>query len=238
MRSEEEVEEFKRQALNLTAKCKLCKGLNPVCECYYRAQVETEAYEACIPRDFWHTKAKEITHNKPAFDGPVTRYCAALKRAAGKGYGLAFLGDNGVGKSMFISWVLMAAIRTGHTTYYTTMPQLDHDIKRGFTDREVAARLEVMLTSDFLAIDEMGKERHKRDSGFNLVQIERILKKRYDDSMPVLIATNLDMDGVVEFYGSTIGSILKGKYELVNMEPGDHRETMAKKMRSDMGYDK
>jgi len=108
----------------------------------------------------------------------------------------------------------------------------------GMDDKEAKRRLDWLLTSDFLAIDEMGKEKRKTKNGslFVNVQMERILKQRYDDSMPVLLATNMDHGALAGSYGSTVMSIIDGKYQTVAMEPGDCRKKMAEKMTKDMKY--
>lgn len=238
MRTPDECEEYKQLALQRRSKCRLCQGKNAGCQCLTEAVVKSGAYEACVPMDFWGYGPKSIKHNKPQFDQSVEPYVKRIKTARLNGYGLIFLGDNGVGKTTFISYVLMQAIRAGMTSYYTTMPQLDYDIKRGFNSKEHAERLELMLSSDFLALDEMGKERFKGDNDtYMRTQVERILKRRFDNSLPVLMAANADMEEVNKLYGNSIASIIGGKYKTVMMEPGDFREQLQGQMDKDMGYD-
>jgi DNA replication protein DnaC len=239
MRSKAEVQEFEASNYcEVIQDCPKCKGQEPDCVCRVRHNVITRAFEACVPRDFWFSKASDITHNAEIFKGVVAPYCRQIKRARIKGYGLAFLGDNGVGKTMFLGYVLMVALRRGFTVYYTTLPKLDWDIKRSFNDRMLAARLKWMLTSDFLAVDEMGKEKFKAGDSYMRMQVERILKERFDESMPTLVATNADAQGLESVYGTTLTSILLGKYKLVTMEPGDYRGRLGAKMESEMGYNK
>jgi len=237
MRTETEVEEFKAEAAaRYTGKCKKCSGTDRSCGCWKQFRRAMLAYEACIPQDFWNVVAEDITHNTAVFQEVVVPYTKRLGKALKGGYGLLLLGDNGVGKTMFASFVGMEAIRQARTVYYTTLPQLDWDIKRGFNDREIERRLQWLLTSDFLIIDEMGKERKKRDSSYSDQQVERILKQRFDDSQPVIIASNMDAGELGEAYGSTVGSMLHGKFQTVHMEPGDFRDKLYKKMVKDMGY--
>lgn len=236
MRSEVEVNEFEAVALpRYTSKCKKCGGTDRNCSCWKQYRRMVRAYEACIPRDFWDVTPSDITHNEAVFKELIQVYASRLGRALKGGYGLILLGDNGVGKTIMMSYVLMRAIDTARTVYYTTMPQLDWDIKSGFSDPKAARRLQWLLTSDFLCIDELGKERKKRDSSFSDQQIERILKQRFDDSQPVLIGTNLSAKGLEEAYGGTIGSILHGKFQTAQLEPGDFRDKIHKRMTKDMG---
>jgi DNA replication protein DnaC len=240
MKSEREVNTFKAEIAKRVYNCKRCNGDidNTRCPCVRRFNFETQAYEACIPKDFWRVKPDEITFNRTAFERFVAPYVARLKVAHRRGYGLCFSGSNGVGKSMFISYILASAIHSGKTAYYTTMLQLDHDIKAGFGDKEAASRLDWMLTSDFLALDEMGKEQFRAlgENTFTKTQVERILKQRFDESKPVLIATNLSMLGLGKAYGDTILSMVRGKMQNVKMEAGDVRISLSSKMRTDMGF--
>jgi len=236
MRTRDEVADYESQArLAIVYGCKLCRGRDSSCACHGRLRVEVEAFEACVPRDFWKVVPGDIHHNKAAFDDTVRPYCDKLRIARAKGYGLLLLGDNGVGKSVFSSYVLTRAIAIGYTAYYTTLPRLDHELKRGFNDRVAADRLREMLTSDFVALDEMGKEHFKGGDSYMRTQVERILKDRYDDGMPTLIATNASARELKKVYGATLASILTGKYQIVMLEPGDYREQMRKKMERDLG---
>ncbi len=235
MRTRQEVADYTAQArLAIVYGCKQCGGRDSSCACHARLRVEVEAFEACVPRDFWKVTPSDIHHNRAAFDNTVRPYCGKLRTARSKGYGLLLLGDNGVGKSIMASYVLTRAIAIGYTAYYTTLPRLDHDLKRGFNDREAAGRLREMLTSDFLALDEMGKEHFKGGDSYMRTQVERILKDRYDDGMPTLIATNASARELKKVYGATLASILMGKYQIVALEPGDYRERMREEMERDM----
>lgn len=239
MKSAVDVEEFTAKARrDIVLKCKKCKmGADPDCSCHQRYAESVAAYEACVPRDFWTVKAEDITHNTEVFNDLVKTYTKHLKRALKRGYGLLFLGSNGVGKTMFTSFVLMEAIRRNRTAYYTTLPQLDYDLKRGFNDHTARERLDYMLSSDFIAVDEVGKEHFKGEQGGWLkTQLERILKARFDESMPVLLATNMGLPQLEEIYGPTLASIFNGKYQHVEMENGDFRDKLRKKMHSEMKY--
>jgi DNA replication protein DnaC len=129
-----------------------------------RVGYRVACFEACIPRTFWNVSSADITYNVQVFSSVVVRYRKRLRRALREGYSLLFVGDNGVGKTMFSSYLLTQAIKRGFTAYYTTLTRLDADIKRGFRDKEADQRLQLMLESDFVAIDEVGKENYKPDS--------------------------------------------------------------------------
>ncbi len=238
MRTREEVEEFKSKAFQLyVMNCKSCYGKDSKCLCRIKYDIALLAYEGCIPQDFWCVKEGDVTNNIDVFKQTVIPYVKNLRKALKYGYGLVFFGDNGVGKTYFMSYILMSAIRKGKTVYFTSMPDLDYNIKRGFRDSEIEKRLNYMLSSDFLAIDELGKERIRTDNSYTDSQVERILKKRLDDNFPVLLATNMDYQSLSESYGPTVTSMLSGKFQMVTMEPGDFRTSLRERMIKEMGYE-
>lgn len=222
MRPEDEVEEFRTRTESIADR--------------ERRAALVAAFEACVPRDFWDVEDADITHNREVFDAVVKPYCAKLKTARRRGYGLLFFGDNGAGKTIFMSYVLMEAIRRKFTAYYTTMPQLDHDLKRGFNDRTAAQRLDWMLSSDFMVLDELGKERHRDGDAWSRGQVERVLKQRFDNSLCTLIGTNASLESLTEMYGESVASVFAGKYENIQMESGDYREKIRERMESEMKY--
>jgi DNA replication protein DnaC len=242
MRSVDEVEEYKAKAYDeIVLGCKLCHGANPDCSCGVAFNVSISAVEASIPQNFFHVHTKYVRMNENAFNGTVAPYVAKLRKARLKGYSIVFTGDNGVGKTMQTCYILLEAIKKGFTAYYTTLPQLDHDIKLGWRNKAIEERLEWLLTSDFLAIDELGKEKYKAPAGssdYINTQIERILKSRCDNCMPVILATNLTVNEMGEVYGQSVKSMISGRFHVCSLKPGDYRKTLQKEMRRDMGYGK
>jgi DNA replication protein DnaC len=197
-------------------------------------QYYLRCYESCIPRLFWDIEMSHVTHNTAVFKRVVLKYCRKRKRAMRSGYGLLFTGDNGVGKTCFISYILTQMIKRGCSVYYTTLPQLDKDIKRGFNDKEADRRLEQYLGSDFVAVDEIGKEHFKAESFLN-TQFELLLKTRHDDGDPTILASNMDYKALAEMYGPSIASMWDGRYVLVPMESGDFRKMLQARTRKDLG---
>lgn len=233
MRTKWECDLFRSEAeTRVRRRCKKCQGKDDKCDCVQRLEREAEGYEACVPKDFWHVEDLKIEHNVHAFETRIVPYCKKFRQARGRGFGLFLTGDNGVGKTTFISYVLMRAIRKGWTTYYTTLPQLDYDIKQGFRDEEARQRLDWYLGSDFVAIDEVAKEKFKggKEDNYTRMQVERILKRRYDDSAPVILATNGGLESIEEAYGKSIASVITGKCLEVVLEDGDQRERARKSM--------
>lgn len=223
MRSETEVELFRSQMLEQYPSDAARAG-------YY-----TACYEACVPRLFWDVSADQIKYNTAAFRQVVMVYCKKMKVALARGYGLLLTGDNGAGKTIFISYIQTQALKRGRSVYYTTLTRLDADIKRGFRDPQADRRLRYMLEADIIAVDEVGKEGYKQDSWLN-TQFEDILKSRYDNGEPVLLASNLSVEDIVKMYGPSVESMLEGKYTKVPLTAGDFRKTSRDRMKQELGF--
>jgi DNA replication protein DnaC len=225
MRTEKEVEKF-FESVN-------SRNLNSEKKYFYK-----QAYEGCLPFGFFNVLHKKITHNKEIFENIVVRYVQKIDVVLKNGYGLIFTGDNGTGKTHFVSYILSSAIKKRRTVYYTTLPELENNLKRGFSEWDINKRLDYFLSSDFLAIDEVGKElvgKRRADNYINC-QFERILKKRFDDNMPTILVSNLSASDMCKTYGSSVESILNGKYRFVQFETGDYRAKLSKRMGDEMGY--
>lgn len=199
-----------------------------------RASYYSDCFEACLPKAFWDKTSVDVKRNKKAFRGVVLAYVKRWRIALNHGYGLIFCGDNGTGKTLFLTFILSQMIKRDCSVYYTSIAQLDVDLKSGFTDNKRARRLEKQLDCDFLVLDEMGKE-HVKDNSYLRSRLELLLKTRFDNGDPTLLGTNLDLDTLEEHYGSSITSMLRGKYVFVPLICADFREKEAARMRTKMG---
>lgn len=199
-----------------------------------RMEYERAMYAGCVPSKYWFVKRTDVRHNVSAFRSRVLPYRKRIDRAFQEGYGLIFLGDNGTGKTLFVCYLLGRAVQLGYSVYYTTLKGLDTDIKLGYSDHAWRRRLAMMLESDFLAIDELGKG---HASEHNIVsELEHIVKGRYDNGDPTLLASNLTLSDLSTLYGPTMQSMMGGRFSQVALETGDFREKVALRMSKRMGY--
>jgi DNA replication protein DnaC len=240
MRTAEEVSDFFQNIkIKILQKCKKCGGTGKRgCSCRKKANYLLSAYEACIPRDFWSIKKSDVVYNKKTFKGTILNYVSRCDKALAKGYGLLIVGNNGSGKSFFLSYILGEFIKKGRFTYYTTATRLEYDLRREWKDRKISSRLEQMMGSDFVAIDELGKEKeNKAKDNYVTSHVERFLKQRFDDGMPTLLASNNGYKELCESYGETFSSMIKGRYKIVGLSSRDYRIKLGEKMEREMGYD-
>lgn len=198
-----------------------------------KSEYKVRLYEGCVPQEFWHVKRTDVAHNVEAFNTFVLPYRQRIKTAYKHGYSMLFTGDNGTGKSMFMSYLLCRAVQHGYSIYYTTLKQL-HSNLTNFGDKPGMSQLHHLLNSDFVGIDELGKEHTKSD--FLLSELEDMLKFRYSEALPTLLASNYSYDQLCDTYGPTISSMWEGRFQHVVMESGDFRRKAKSGMRTKMGY--
>lgn len=218
MRSLEDVERFKGDML-----FKL-NGEEPTREQRQDMAFRTAAFEACLPRDFWEFDDANVKHNRKNYLDSIKPYIDQIKVAKIEGYGVALFGNSGTGKTSFASITMAAALRKRYSGYCTTSLRIEHDYRAARTDSARWRRLDFMLSSDFLMIDELGKEAIlPSGESFGRAHIERILKDRADEKLPTIIVSNVPADELARIYGRSVESLLGGKFLIVTCEPGDYR---------------
>ena len=256
MRSPQELRDFKVSlSKSLAKKCEctgnLCARITGdasscMCECKRTYVFQTEAYRACIPRKFWEATDEDVYHNKAVYTGVIKQFTSNYRIAMQEGAGIFLHGPNGCGKSMFLSLLLMHAIRnTRLSCYYTTAIALDQNLKRTFgNSKEAEARaieLRELTRSHLLVLDELGKEKLREGDSWARREIETLLRYREEENLPILIASNRNILAIrapVEDggYGETIGSIFDGSCIEVPMTPGDQRAKKGKTLHEKMGF--
>lgn len=233
VKTQAEIDHHESRARARMLQCPKCEGASLSCECRRRFAHETRCFEACIPESFWWAERSQVHYNVEIFEDLICGYIKNVPIAHREGAGLFLYGANGCGKSMFLSYILSRIARSGKfSCYYTTMPQLAKDISSTWNDRtgEAANRLAYYQSSDFVVIDELGKEaRNKMNDSFARQELERWAKERFDKVQPTLWASNvapsdLEVDPEKGGYGETIISVIEGRCNVVPMEPGDFRK--------------
>jgi DNA replication protein DnaC len=248
MRSEDEIKSYAGSRAARMLRCQKCQGGSLSCECRLSYDLDLRLFESCVPSDFWYSKREDVQHNVDVFSDVIEPYVKRVPIAHKVGAGLFLYGANGCGKTMFLSWILVRILRSAlFSCYYTTMPNLTAMVKKTWNDRsgQMARHLETMIvTSDFVVFDELGKERAGSGDSFTRVELERFLKARFDAGRATLYASNaapssLGVDPESGGYGQTIMSMIEGRSQVVPMEAGDFRKG---RMRDDvarqMGWSK
>jgi DNA replication protein DnaC len=117
--------------------------------------------------------------------------------AAFKRYGLVltFSGPPGTGKSLLLCCVLKDLIKQGHSCYFVQGTTLVNLWGASWSDPVVQKRLETQLKRvDVLGLDDLRSGGSDKHTTFVAAAIEDVIRHRYNQSLPTLITTNLELD--------------------------------------------
>lgn len=141
--------------------------------------------------------------------------------------GLFLYGSNGTGKTSIASIILKEAYRHRYTAkritwvdYMTLYTRAwgcnNYDLKMHTEDV-----IKDIKNREFLVLEEVGKE---QDSKLAMTLLEDLLRHREDNGLPTIICTNLAPKGVIERYGASIESLIKGNMTPIKLVGKDNRK--------------
>jgi len=204
------------------------------CECI-RKMANYARYDAAnIPREYWDLTLesfKKTSVEKENLKERVQGITAGIRDYARQGRGLFLYGNKGTGKTMLSIEILKAAARAGYSVYYDFYPVVFSEyMKKGYGAEKAKARYEeIFATTDFIVLDELGKEAEYFDASAsgeiskNFLEMN-ILKKRA--SKPTIIISNIQkgMEDIKELYGQFVHSVMSHNFDIIQFKDGDFRE--------------
>lgn len=147
--------------------------------------------ESNIPVSYWNLPFSKFEGSRDILDF-VTDYTKNTPENYKAGSGAIFAGTYGIGKTYGLCSLLKNAIMNGYSAYYTTLPDLSIYATSKNTKDEY---LNLCTKSDFLVIDEVDA-RHISLSddarAFFGSLVEKIVRERTQNKLPVFFATNHD----------------------------------------------
>lgn len=149
--------------------------------------------------------------------------------------GIFLNGSNGVGKTMLSCIIAKEAYRHRYTTRRCTFIDYINTYTRvwGAKSTEEKESYEDQLYTyyksvEFLILDEVGKE---VDSKVSAPILEDLLRYREDNGLVTIICTNLNIQTILEKYGNSCVSLLKGNCVPITIDSKDLRnKTFRKKV--------
>ena len=139
--------------------------------------------------------------------------------------GVFFYGANGTGKTMLSSLILKEAYRnrySGRRLTFADYVSLYTSVWNSYNDEkeDLKYKASIYKNVEFLVLEEIGKE---IDSSISVPILEELLRYREDKGLVTIICTNLTPDLIIESYGTSIMSLIKGSMTPIKMETDDYR---------------
>jgi len=141
------------------------------------------------------------------------------------------VGENGFCKTFSSCHLLAKALSQGYTGGYLTAQEFMSIKRAAWNNDELSAWLQDLTTSDFLVLDEVGKEYRKPGSDWVAAEFDTLLRLRRGHLKPTIIISNLTILQFKERYGASLWSILIDRMEVLQYAPGDYREVLSKRNR-------
>ena len=178
-----------------------------------------------IPREFWHIEFDNFLGNSDKLK-LVKKYCKKINVARDEGFGFLLFGKNGVGKTSLIMLILKEALRNGYSAFYISLPRIFKQIYMSWEFPELATELRnIMASTDFLAIGELGKDYHRKDSmEFARAEFDCLFRERREECLPTLLDTNLSIEELADTYGGSLMSLFRSRLRFIKMVGPDYRK--------------
>lgn len=233
--------ELKKYRKEIVDSCKRCKGEGYIlikkkfdkntieniddllrkCSCEKKYEWRKKLILSGIQKEFWKVESWRIRSNKNLWKKYILPYSRNLKLFFQKGIGFFLYGENGLGKTTSLMYVLIKAIRKGYNVQYILVKEL-FDIMRKLSiakDKNEIDMLNELLDEyrivDFLAIDEIDKI---TITPFVKNEFDTFLRYRISKRLPVLISTNLKENQLTECYGKSFHDLVRGNMKVLLYE--------------------
>lgn len=179
-----------------------------------------------VPKALLDLSLEDLDLNEKILDY-VQGYMDNIDNSFKYNKGLFLYGSNGTGKTSIASIIIKEAYRHRYTAKRMTWVDYMTLYTRawGCNNFELKMHTEDVIKDikdrEFLVLEEIGKE---QDNKLAMTLLEDLLRHREDKGFPTIICTNLAPKSVVERYGASIGSLIKGNMTPIKLVGKDNRK--------------
>ena len=181
-----------------------------MCSCLSEVMYERNLAISNIPPKY--KSAEWVNFINPTDPGFVfvNAFAGEITRARQNGTGLHIFSEKmGAGKTLLGSCVLKAALRAGHTVWFTSVTELLDDI-RSWENPQARERAEwAMFGVDFLMLDEIEKF-HNNEKGWVDDRLNDLVQRRVNNIMPIISTGNVSLEQLSSKYKSHLVSRFRG----------------------------
>lgn len=157
----------------------------------------------------------------------MTNYLNNINSVFQNNQGLFLFGSNGVGKSFCSCLIVKMAYAYRYTSRRCTFMEYITEYTRlwNIKNADEKEQAEGMFyhkykAVEFLVLEEIGKE---LDTKLSPTVLEDLLRYREERGLVTIICTNLEPKDVIERYGNSVGSLIKGNFTPVRIVGSDKR---------------
>ena len=157
----------------------------------------------------------------------MTNYLNYINSVFQNNQGLFLFGSNGVGKSFCSCLIVKMAYAYRYTSRRCTFMEYITEYTRlwNIKNADEKEQAEGMFyhkykAVEFLVLEEIGKE---LDTKLAPTVLEDLLRYREERGLVTIICTNLEPKDVIERYGNSVGSLIKGNFTPVRIVGSDKR---------------
>lgn len=179
-----------------------------------------------VPKALLDLSLEDLDLNEKILDY-VQGYMDNIDNSFKYNKGLFLYGSNGTGKTSIASIIIKEAYRHRYTAKRMTWVDYMTLYTRawGCNNSELKMHTEDVIKDikdrEFLVLEEIGKE---QDNKLAMTLLEDLLRHREDKGFPTIICTNLAPKSVVERYGASIESLIKGNMTPIKLVGKDNRK--------------
>ena len=179
-----------------------------------------------VPRALLDLSLEDLDLNEKILDY-VQGYIDTIDNNFKYNKGLFLYGSNGTGKTSIASIIIKEAYKHRYTAKRMTWVDYMTLYTRawGCNNFELKMHTEDVIKDikdrEFLVLEEIGKE---QDNKLAMTLLEDLLRHREDKGFPTIICTNLAPKSVVERYGASIESLIKGNMTPIKLVGRDNRK--------------
>lgn len=160
----------------------------------------------------------------------VAKYVKNITNAKKKGISILLAGSNGTGKTLLAVSILKAVLRKGMTGQMTSLGGIIQTYTDGWGDpRKRQIFDERIKNTDFLLIDDVGKEYQAKNSDLTEIMFDNLIRYRVFRRKPFILTTNTAPADLRNRYGNSLMSLLEGKTVKLRVVGEDYRKAIQSK---------